>query len=62
MTYFAILMPFFNKIPKNEIKTDRMKHDLLYAFGEIELVVGGILIALQVNDWETDRSFPSLEI
>jgi len=25
-------------------------------------VVGVFLIELQVNDWETDRSFPSLEI
>ena len=48
-------MPFFNKIRKNEIKTGGIKRYLLYAIGEIVLVVVGILIALQVNEWETDH-------
>ena len=49
-------MPFFNKIRKNEIKTDGMKRYLLYAVGEIVLVVAGILIALQLNDWDMHKA------
>ena len=32
-----------------------MKKYLLYAFGEVLLVVVGILIALQINNWNEDR-------
>ena len=42
-------MPFFNKIRKDQIQTDGMKRYLLYAFGEVVLVVFGILIALKIN-------------
>ena len=44
-------MPFFNKIRKDQIKTDGMKRYLLYAVGEIVLVVIGILIALQLDNY-----------
>ena len=35
---------------------------LLYAIGEIALVVIGILIALQINNWNEDRKEQDLEI
>jgi hypothetical protein len=38
------------------IKENKTKKYLLYAFGEIILVVIGILIALQVNEWNNDRN------
>ncbi len=48
--YLARPMPFFNKIRKNEIKTEGMKRYLLYAIGEILLVMIGILLALEVSN------------
>lgn len=44
-------MPFLNKLRKNKIKTEGLEHYLLYAIGEIFLVVLGILIALQISNW-----------
>lgn len=49
--YLAHFMPFFNKLRLSLIKTDRLKRYLLYAVGEIVLVVIGILIALQISNW-----------
>lgn len=37
------------------IKESEVSKYLLYDIGEIVLVVIGILIALQVNNWNTDR-------
>lgn len=48
-------MPFFNKLRKTELKAEGFKHYLLDAVGEIVLVVLGILIALQINDWSEAR-------
>jgi hypothetical protein len=48
-------MPLFNKIRKSQIKTEGMKKYLLYAMGEIVLVVVGILIALEINNWNEAR-------
>lgn len=49
-------MPFFNKFRRTEIKADGLKRYLLYAIGEIVLVVLGILIALEINDWAQNRA------
>ena len=46
---------FFNKIRIQSIVSDQMRKYLFYAFGEIILVVIGILIALQVNEWNQWR-------
>jgi len=52
---------FFHRFRKSffsetSIKTGRkLNRYLLYAFGEIVLVVIGILIALQINNWNEDR-------
>ncbi len=40
-----------NNPPAGSRKADRFSKYLLYAVGEIFLVVMGILIALQVNNW-----------
>jgi len=44
-------MKIFRKIRYQMIFQSRMGHYALYAFGEIVLVVVGILIALNVNNW-----------
>jgi len=48
-------MPFFNKIRKDQIKSDGIKRYLIYALGEVVLVVIGILIALQISNWSEIR-------
>lgn len=45
------MIKFFRKIRQNMIKENRASKYLLYALGEIILVVIGILIALQINNW-----------
>lgn len=46
----------FRNNRKELIKENRVKKYLLYALGEIVLVVIGILIALQANNWKIDTS------
>ncbi len=50
------MLRFFRQIRKNFVLQDNTKRYLLYAIGEIFLVVIGILIALQVNNWNEDRA------
>jgi hypothetical protein len=45
------MINFFRHIRQRMIKENRVSKYLLYAFGEIVLVVIGILIALQINTW-----------
>lgn len=44
------MIKFFRKIRQNMIKENRVSKYILYAIGEIVLVVIGILIALQINN------------
>lgn len=46
---------FFRKIRQQLVEQAQIRNYLLYAAGEILLVVVGILIALQVNDWNERR-------
>ena len=46
---------FFRKIRIKLLKTNNLKRYLLYATGEILLVMIGILLALQVNNWNQNR-------
>ena len=46
---------FFNRIRKQLAKDNKFFQYSRYAFGEILLVVIGILIALQINNWNEDR-------
>lgn len=49
------MMKFFRKIRQRILKEKKFSKYLLYAIGEILLVVIGILIALQVNNWNQGR-------
>lgn len=49
------MIKFFRHIRKSIIKENRTSKYLLYAIGEIILVVIGILIALQINTWNTEN-------
>ena len=46
---------FFNRIRKQLAKDNKFFQYSRYAIGEILLVVIGILIALQINDWNEER-------
>jgi sensor domain CHASE-containing protein len=49
------MIKFFRKIRQNMIKENRTSKYLLYAIGEIVLVVIGILIALSINNSNQER-------
>ena len=49
------MLKFFRSIRKKLIEEDNVRKYLLYAIGEILLVVIGILIALQINNWNEER-------
>jgi hypothetical protein len=51
----------FNTIRQRLLKEDRLTRYLVYAIGEVVLVVVGILIALQVNNWNSERNARSEE-
>lgn len=50
------MITLFRRIRQQLITSGSTTKYLLYAIGEILLVVVGILIALQVNNWNEDRS------
>ena len=49
------MIKFFRKIRQKLLSENKFSKYLLYAFGEIILVVIGILIALQINNWNENR-------
>ena len=49
------MIKFFRKIRQNMIKENKVSKYILYAIGEIILVVIGILIALQINNWNEEK-------
>ena len=49
------MIHFFRKFRQSLLTKNRFSKYLLYAFGEIVLVVIGILIALQINIWNENR-------
>jgi len=49
------MLKFFRKIRQQLLSENRFSKYLIYAVGEIVLVVIGILIALQVNNWNEQR-------
>ncbi|WP_179345537.1 DUF6090 family protein [Winogradskyella ursingii] len=56
------MIKFFRQIRQSMINQNRTKKYLLYAIGEIILVVIGILIALQINNWNENRKARAIEI
>lgn len=49
------MLRFFRQLRQRFLAENKFNRYLLYAIGEILLVVIGILIALQVNNWNEDR-------
>ena len=49
------MLKFFRQIRQQLIGQGSIKKYMLYAVGEILLVVIGILIALQINNWNEQR-------
>ena len=49
------MLKFFRKIRKNLLTEGNFSKYLLYALGEIILVVIGILIALQIDNWNSEK-------
>ncbi|MBT8272644.1 MAG: hypothetical protein KJO77_02485, partial [Bacteroidia bacterium] len=45
------MITFFRRIRQNLLAESKFSKYLIYAIGEIFLVVIGILIALQINNW-----------
>ena len=50
------MIKFFRKIRYDLMEKNKTSKYLKYAIGEIVLVVVGILIALQINNWNEDRT------
>lgn len=55
------MIKFLRNIRKKLIAQGKTANYLKYAIGEIVLVVIGILIALQINNWNENRKFNSLK-
>ena len=49
------MLKFFRKIRYNYMEQNKTGKYFKYAIGEIALVVIGILIALQINNWNEAR-------
>ncbi len=49
------MLRFFRQIRKKLMEQNKIRTYLLYAVGEIALVMIGILLALQVNNWNQER-------
>ncbi|TYA59241.1 hypothetical protein FVF61_01520, partial [Formosa maritima] len=49
------MIKFFRKIRQNLLMENKTGKYFKYAIGEIILVVIGILIALQINNWNNNR-------
>ncbi|MFC7357695.1 DUF6090 family protein [Jejudonia soesokkakensis] len=56
------MIKFFRHIRQRLIGENRFSKYLLYAIGEIILVVIGILIALSINNWNEDRKERAREV
>jgi len=56
------MIKFFKKIRQQLLTENKFSKYLLYAIGEIILVMFGILLALQVNNWNENRILVKKEI
>ncbi|NKI30934.1 DUF6090 family protein [Croceivirga thetidis] len=55
------MIKFFRRFRQNLLQENRFSKYLLYAIGEIVLVVVGILIALQINNWNEKQKTVQFE-
>ena len=55
------MITFFRHIRQSLLQQDQVGRYLKYAIGEILLVVIGILIALQINNWNEHRKIKNEE-
>ena len=55
------MIKFFRRIRQKLLQENRFSKYLLYAIGEIILVVIGILIALQINNWNEEQKLEKIE-
>jgi Family of unknown function (DUF6090) len=55
------MIKFFRRIRQRLVTENKFSKYLLYAIGEIFLVVIGILIALQINNWNQERQLKAEE-
>lgn len=56
------MIKFFRKIRYDLMEKNKTGKYLKYAIGEIALVMVGILLALQVNNWNTNKALTKKEI
>ena len=56
------MIKFFRKIRQRLLTENKFSKYLLYAIGEIILVMIGILLALQVNNWNENRKINEQEL
>ncbi len=56
------MIKFFRKIRQKLLTENKFSKYLLYAIGEIVLVVIGILIALSLNNWNGDQKRSQQEL
>ena len=56
------MINFFKKIRKKLLSKNKFSSYLIYAIGEIVLVVIGILIALQINNWNENKKKEQYEL
>lgn len=55
------MIKFFRSIRRKLIEEGSLEKYLIYGIGEILLVVLGILIALQINNWNTNQNDKNIE-
>jgi hypothetical protein len=56
------MISFFRKLRNDEVMKGKTKQYFIYGIGEIILVVIGILIALQINNWNERQKNRDLAI
>lgn len=55
------MIKFFGKIRRQLLVKNKLSRYLIYAVGEIVLVVIGILVALQINNWKEQQKLRQLQ-